>query len=64
LHIRFVLPRYNSTREAEQVSRLGQLAVVSKLDPDFVEKFLALVIREVIPPSRIDSAGGALGENV
>jgi chorismate mutase len=35
-------------REAEQVSRLRQLAAVSKLDPDFVEKFLALFIRQAI----------------
>ena len=35
-------------REAEQVSRLRHLAAVSKLDPDFAEKFLAFVIREVI----------------
>jgi chorismate mutase len=42
------LPPGDPPREAEQVSRLRQLAAVSKLDPDFVEKFLALVIREVI----------------
>jgi chorismate mutase len=42
------LPPGDPGREAEQVSRLRQLAAVSKLDPDFVEKFLALVIREVI----------------
>jgi chorismate mutase len=42
------LPPGDPGREAEQVSRLRQLAVVSKLDPDFVEKFFALVIREVI----------------
>jgi chorismate mutase len=34
--------------EAEQVSRLRHLAAVSKLDPDFAEKLLAFVIREVI----------------
>ena len=35
-------------REAEQVSRLRYLAAVSKLDPDFAEEFLTLVVREVI----------------
>jgi chorismate mutase len=42
------LPPGDPGREAEQVSRLRQLAAVSKLDPDFAEKFLAFVIREVI----------------
>jgi chorismate mutase len=37
-----------SRQGAEQVSRLRHLAAVSKLDPDFVEKFLAIVIHEVI----------------
>lgn len=35
-------------REAEQVSRLRQLATVSSLDPDFAEKLLSFVIREVV----------------
>ena len=34
--------------EAEQVSRLRHLAAVSKLDPDFAEKFLSFVIHEVV----------------
>ena len=42
------LPSRDPGREAEQVSRLRHLAAVSKLDPDFAEKFLAFVIREVI----------------
>jgi chorismate mutase len=41
-------PSRDPGREAEQISRLRQLAAVSQLDPDFAEKFLALVIREVI----------------
>ena len=51
------LPPRDTGREAEQVSGLRRLAAIGKLDPDSVEKFLALVIREAIPPSRIDSAG-------
>ena len=35
-------------REAEQVDRLRQLATTSKLDPDFAEKFLTLITREVV----------------
>jgi chorismate mutase len=42
------LPSRDRGREAEQVSRLRHLAAVSKLDPDFAEKFLAFVVREVI----------------
>ena len=42
------LPSRGPGREAEQVNRLRHLAVVSKLDPDFAEKFHAFVIREVI----------------
>jgi chorismate mutase len=42
------LPARDPGREAEQVSRLRQLAAVSTLDPDFAEEFLTLVFREVI----------------
>jgi chorismate mutase len=42
------LPPADPAREKLQVARLRQLAVAAKLDPDFAEKFLAFVIREVI----------------
>jgi chorismate mutase len=42
------LPSRDQGREAAQVSRLRHLAAVSKLDPDFAEKFLAFVTQEVI----------------
>jgi chorismate mutase len=42
------LPPSDPKREVEQVTRLRRLASDSKLDPDFAEKFLAFVIREVI----------------
>jgi chorismate mutase len=48
LKVQYGLPLSDPEREAEQVGRLRQLAAVSKLDPDFAEKFLAFVIREVI----------------
>jgi len=42
------LPSRDPGREAEQLSRLRHLAKVSKLDPDFAEKFLSFVIHEVV----------------
>lgn len=41
-------PSRDPDSEAEQIRCLRHLAAVSKLDPDFAEKFLAFVIREVI----------------
>ena len=41
-------PSRDLGRAAEQISRLRHLAAVSKLDPDFAEKFLAFVSGEVI----------------
>jgi chorismate mutase len=42
------LPPSDPDREAQQISRLRNLASAAKLDPEFAEKFLAFVIREVI----------------
>ncbi|MFL5236310.1 MAG: chorismate mutase [Rhizomicrobium sp.] len=42
------LPAADSAREAEQVQRLRALADAAKLDPDFAEKFLTFIVREVI----------------
>jgi chorismate mutase len=42
------LPPADSGRESEQVARLRALAATAKLDPDFAEKFLAFIVREVI----------------
>jgi len=42
------LPPSDPAPEKEQVQRLRQLAESSDLDPDFAEKFLEFVIREVI----------------
>ncbi len=41
-------PASDTTREKQQVERLRRLAERSDLDPDFAEKFLEFVIREVI----------------
>jgi chorismate mutase len=42
------LPPADPTREAEQIARLRALATSARLDPDFAEKFLAFIVREVI----------------
>lgn len=42
------LPAADPEREGQQVARLRELAVAARLDPDFAEKFLAFVVREVI----------------
>lgn len=42
------LPPADKNREAAQVERLRNLAKSAGLDPDFSEKFLNFVIREVI----------------
>jgi chorismate mutase len=48
LKARHGLPSRDPGREAEQIRRQRHLAAVSKLDPDFAEKFLAFVTGEVI----------------
>lgn len=42
------LPPADPTREQQQIARLRQLAKDANLDPDFAEKFLNFVVREVI----------------
>lgn len=42
------LPPADLAREAAQIARLRQLAKDAHLDPDFAEKFLNFVIKEVI----------------
>jgi chorismate mutase len=42
------LPPADLGREAEQIARLRRLADDAHLDPDFAEKFLNFVVREVI----------------
>ena len=48
LKARLQLPASDPAREAQQVTRLRALAESAKLDPEFAEKFLAFVVREVI----------------
>ncbi len=42
------MPPADPAREAEQIARLRALAEGARLDPEFAEKFLAFVVREVI----------------
>jgi chorismate mutase len=42
------LPPADPGREERQITRLRQLALDAKLDPDFTEKFLRVIIDEVI----------------
>ncbi len=48
LKTRLGLPASDPAREAQQVARLRSLAEAARLDPEFAEKFLAFVVREVI----------------
>lgn len=42
------MPPADPAREAEQIARLRTLAKTAKLDPDFAEKFLNFIVKEVI----------------
>ena len=42
------LPPVDPARERQQIARLRQLAKDADLDPDFAERFLNFVVREVI----------------
>ncbi len=54
------LPPADPAREAQQIERLRRLANDAHLDPDFAEKFLNFVIREVIRHhEHIAANGGA-----
>lgn len=44
----YKLPPADPSREQEQISRLRDLALSAKLDPEFSEKFLQFIIKEVI----------------
>jgi chorismate mutase len=42
------MPPADPTRELKQIARLRMLATEAHLDPEFAEKFLAFIVKEVI----------------
>lgn len=48
LKAKYDLPPADPVREAEQIKRLRALAESADLDPDFAEKFLEFIVKEVI----------------
>jgi chorismate mutase len=48
LKARAGFPPADPSRESRQIARLRQLAEDADLDPDFAEKFLNFVVKEVI----------------
>ena len=48
LKARLDMPPADPVREAQQIARLRSLAVTADLAPEFAEKFLAFLVREVI----------------
>ena len=42
------MPPADPARETDQIGRLRMLAQTAKLDPDFAEKFLNFIVKEVI----------------
>lgn len=42
------LPAADPHREAKQITRLRALASTADLDPEFAEKFLTFIVREVV----------------
>ncbi len=48
LKARLAMPPADPLREAQQIARLRSLALAAELDPEFAEKFLNFLVREVI----------------
>jgi chorismate mutase len=54
------LPPADPMREARQIARLRALAVTADLDPEFAEKFLNFLVKEVIRHHEIIAGGGTV----
>lgn len=48
LKARHDMPPADPRREAEQIARMRALAEEAQLDPEFAEKFLQFIVREVV----------------
>jgi chorismate mutase len=48
LKAKLAMPPADPAREAQQIARLRSLALAAELDPEFAEKFLNFLVREVI----------------
>lgn len=48
LKAKYNLPPADKSREAAQIERLRQMAKSADLDPEFAEKFLNFIVKEVI----------------
>lgn len=55
------LPPADPAREARQIARLRSLAVDADLDPEFAEKFLNFLVKEVIRHHEIIRNGHTAG---
>jgi chorismate mutase len=58
LKARVGLPPADPTREVQQIARLRSLAVTADLDPEFAEKLLNFLVKEVIRHHEIIAGGG------
>ena len=54
------LPPADPMREAQQIARPRSLAVTADLDPEFAEKFLGFLVKEVIRHHEIIAGGGTV----
>ncbi|MEO9336205.1 chorismate mutase [Mesorhizobium sp. SB112] len=54
------LPPADPSREQAQIARLRRLANDAQLDPDFAEKFLNFIVREVIRHHEAIAASGGV----
>ncbi|MBV9996192.1 MAG: chorismate mutase [Caulobacteraceae bacterium] len=55
------MPPADPAREARQIARLRSLALEAQLDPEFAEKFLNFLVKEVIRHHEIIRNGVAKG---